>query len=209
MAIAEFSGDTFDDEQIHVCMPRPDTQPGEHMIVPDAAYWSQQSETTPGGQPTSHSGSQTNECSTTPISGSNQLICDDGSNGIQAGVDFVLALERICLHHHKLTSPELVEMGDLGTGHLGMLSSSVMARVPPSATANPRHIPLQTQCQWSVPAGELEHLLSLSQSLNLDGEMTPVQIWQKVYLHPQFQEMTVDRLDRLRSELIPRVKCYG
>ena len=194
MAVAEFSGDTYDDEQIHVSMPR---------------YWSQPSTTTPGDQLAPHTGSQTNAYSTTPTSGSSQLVCEDGSNGTQAGVDFVLALERICLHHHKLNSPELVGLGNLGTGHLGMLSSPIMARVPPSATFNPRNIPLQSGCQWTVPAAELERLLSLSQSLNLDDEVTPVQIWQRVHLHPQFGQLTFDRLDRLRCELLPQVKCYG
>ena len=203
MAIAEFSGGTFDDEQISVYMPRPDSQPGPPIYAPDASYWPVQSETTPGGQTTTRSGSQT-----TPVSISSQLVSEDGSDGTQAGVDFVLALERICLHHHKLASPELILQGNLGTGHAGMLSSPVMDRVP-TAITNPRHIPLQSGCRWTVPAAELERLLSLSQSLNLDAEATPVQIWQRVYLQPQFPELTFDRLDRLRCGLLPQVKCYG
>jgi hypothetical protein len=208
MAVAEFSGDVFDDEQISVRMPGPDSQHGPPIYAPDASYWPLQSETTPEGQTTTRSGSQTNDHSTTPVSRSSQLVFEDGSNGTQAGVDFVLALERICLHHHKLTSPELIMLGNLGTGHASMLSSPVMDRVP-TAITNPRHIPLQSGCRWTVPAAELERLLSLSQSLNLDAEATPVQIWQRVYLHPQFPELTFDRLDRLRCGLLPQVKCYG
>ena len=208
MAVAEFSGGTFDDEQISVCMPRSDSQTGPPIYAPDASYLPLQNETTPGGQTTTRSGSHTNKDSTTPVSISSPLVCEDGSDGTQAGVDFVLALERICLHHHKLASPELILQGNLGTGHAGMLSSPVMDRVP-TAITNPRHIPLQSGCRWTVPAAELERLLSLSQSLSLDAEATPVQIWQRVYLQPQFPELTFERLDRLRCGLLPQVKCYG
>jgi hypothetical protein len=60
-----------------------------------------------------------------------------------------------------------------------------------------------------VPAIELENLLSLSQLLQLDGEVTPIEIWQRVHQHPQFRELTNERLDRLRDELLPQVVCYG
>jgi hypothetical protein len=136
------------------------------------------------------------------------LVCQDGINGTQAGVDFVLTLERLCLSHHKLSSPELLVYGELGTGHAMMLSSPIMARVAPAA-AHPCDITLQQGCQWKLPAAELEKLLFLSQSLQLDGEITPIGIWQRLRSHASFHELTHGELESLKLEIEPLVVCYG
>src|SRR5690349_69594 len=83
----------------------------------------------------------------------------------QLGINFVLALERPCLTHHKgekgfdckLASDD-DDFG--GTGHVNMLSSPIMARSPPFLM-NPAHA---TDSQWAVPQEELEALLRFSQS---------------------------------------------
>ena len=139
---------------------------------------------------------------------SSRLVCRDGTSGTQAGVDFVLTLERLCLHHHKLSSPELLIYGQLGTGHAMMLSSPVMARMPAAAT-HPGDIPVQQGCQWNVPAAELEKLLCLSQSLQLTGEVTPIGIWQRLRSHTRFHELTHGDLDSFKTEIAPLVVCYG
>lgn len=143
-----------------------------------------------------------------------QLICEDDTDGTQTAVDFVLALEQICLHHHKFSSSSLFKEGELGSGHTQMLQSPIMARLPEAAPHHPQiplqmDVPVQPGCSWSVPATELERLLALSQSLPLNGEVTPVQIWQRLRAEDDLARVTQERLDCLRDQLIPHVMCYG
>lgn len=211
MAVAEISGDERTDRQLHLTLPIASITTPIHQQMPcNATSWEQSgwSGLTNAVTELDIAGREkfsANHCTT---SDSAHLVCEDGTSGTQSGINFVLALERICLPHHKLTSPELLIYEQLGTGHGQMLSSPAMACVPPAST-DARDIPLQAGCRWNVPAIELENLLSLSQLLQLDGEVTPIEIWQRVQTHPRFRELTQERLDRLRDQLLPQVICYG
>jgi hypothetical protein len=144
-----------------------------------------------------------------------------GLGNTQVGVDFVLALEHVCLEHHATHAT-----ADEGTGHEMMLMSPIMwhspARQPPRASQSPQPPPpttsqaqpslgsgLQSGMRWSVPALELEKLLDFSDKLSLDGEITPVEAWQRIRQHPNFDGMTPDGLETLKQTLLPEVTCYG
>lgn len=165
-----------------------------------------------------------------------------GLGATQVGVDFVLALEHVCLEHHNPGAPH--GGGEEGSGHEMMLMSPIMWHSParqqqpssrggtasPSSTT-PQPVPCSargaaphpltattaagsfpssaTGTRWSVPAIELEKLLDFSDKLSLDGEITPVEAWQRIRQHPNFEGMTRDRLEALKATLLPEVTCYG
>ena len=131
-----------------------------------------------------------------------------GLDSSQVGIDFVLALEHPCLYHHQLPNPELAGM--IGTGHELMVSSPVM-RAPgaPGVQTKGKQPRLPTPAKWNVPAIELEKLLSFTQGLDLDGEITPIQAWQRIRMHPNFSDMTPTALEVLRESLMTVVTCYG
>ena len=138
-----------------------------------------------------------------------------GLGTTQVGVDFVLSLEHVCLEHH--TAHNTAE--DDGSGHEMMLMSPIMWHSPgrqhaqPSRSRkSPQPPPSMNQpsgTRWNVPALELERLLDFSDKLSLDGEITPVEAWQRVRQHPNFESMTRDGLDSLKETLLPEVTCYG
>ncbi|OQU98488.1 hypothetical protein CLAIMM_04270 isoform 2 [Cladophialophora immunda] len=144
-----------------------------------------------------------------------------GLGATQVGVDFVLALEHVCLEHHAAHAT-----ADDGSGHEMMLMSPIMwhspartqpaqtatssTRQPPAtATAPPTGSGLPSGTRWSVPAVELEKLLDFSDKLSLEGEITPVEAWQRVRQHPNFGDLTRDGLEALKATLLPEVHCYG
>lgn len=122
----------------------------------------------------------------------------------QVGVDFVLALEHVCLGHHALHSSS-----DDGSGHGMMLMAPIMWRSPPLTQTTEPGSGLPSGTRWSVPAIELEKLLEFSDRLSLDGEITPVEAWQRIRQHPNFSNLTSDGLDALKATLVPEVQCYG
>ena len=124
-------------------------------------------------------------------------------------LDFILSLEQPCIYHHKLPSPELLLTGSLGgTGHASMLSSPIMARAP-AFSLNPLKFGLPPDAQWQVSLVELEQLLQASQKLDLDTEITPIQAWNCIRTHPLFNAFDASRLDQLRVQLLPLIKCHG
>ena len=159
-----------------------------------------------------------------------------GLGTTQIGVDFVLALEHVCLEHHAAHAT-----ADDGSGHEMMLMSPIMwhspgrqqaiqsPRSPNSMTAQPQptsslQVPrpvsatalsaqtgsgLASGTRWNVPAVELEKLLDFSDKLSLDGEITPVEAWQRIRQHHHFDTLTRDGLEALKETLLPEVNCYG
>ena len=133
----------------------------------------------------------------------------NGPGVTQVGVNFVLALEQPCLHHHQnFEPPELLAAGSIGSGHLAMLSSPIIARAP-TFSFNGRHAERSIGSQWQVPAIELERLLNLSQQIDLNGEITPIQAWQALKHHSSFESLRLEQLQILIDALLPNVKCYG
>lgn len=124
----------------------------------------------------------------------------------QVAVDFVLDLERPCLSHH---GPE-VHDGEYN-GHRLMVQTPIMAH-----SNTPRPVfnmkpggELPNNATWNVPAIEVERLLNLSTRLSLEGELTPIEAWQRIKQHPEFAKLDRERLQQLKTVLLPEVQCYG
>jgi len=131
-----------------------------------------------------------------------------GLDSTQVGVNFVLALEHPCLYHHSIPSVPMLAHGEIGYGHSLMLSSPIMEHSP-SYSLNPLKMGWPKGTTWNVPAIELDKLLSFSDQIELESEITPVQVWHQVRCHPNFNSLTPERLQSLRDALLPSVKCLG
>lgn len=124
----------------------------------------------------------------------------------QVAVDFVLDLERPCLSHH---GPQV--HNGVFNGHKLMVQTPIMAH-----SNTPRTIvnlkpggEMPASASWTVPAVEVERLLNLSSRLSLEGEITPIEAWQTIKQHPGFANLDRQRLEQLKSILLPEVQCYG
>ena len=62
---------------------------------------------------------------------------------------------------------------------------------------------------WEIPAVELDRLLNLSFNLDLDGEVTPVQAWNRIRSHPGFRMLTPPALQALGLAIAKEISCFG
>ncbi|KAI2613512.1 uncharacterized protein GGS25DRAFT_2416 [Hypoxylon fragiforme] len=151
----------------------------------------------------------------------------------QAGIDFVLTLERPCMDH----MPWLIERAQDTAGEA--CGHALMASCPPepfpelddeipfgptqpflcahnasnignSDNANNANGDLRPNQQtWELSKADLATLLNLSKRLDLDGEITPVMAWGMVLAHPRLAELKREDLERLVDDLKGKVRCYG
>jgi hypothetical protein len=61
----------------------------------------------------------------------------------------------------------------------------------------------------SLSKSSFTSLLHHSERLNLNGEVTPVMVWQMILEHPRFSEFMLDDFERIRQDLSVKVRCYG
>ncbi|KAM0563868.1 hypothetical protein ACHAPJ_000074 [Fusarium lateritium] len=132
----------------------------------------------------------------------------------QAGIDFVLTLERPCMAHIQYMVERASEPDGEPCGH------ALMASCPPEPFPDARpglpfgntHIPLDgepNQKTWEVPRADLATLLDLSKRIDLDGEVTPIMSWGMLMSHPRASELEVADFRKLSEELVRKVRCYG
>ncbi|KAJ9311023.1 hypothetical protein DTO271D3_8705 [Paecilomyces variotii] len=117
-----------------------------------------------------------------------------GLDSTQAGIEFVLRLEKPCLRHIRRNHSH----GP--SGHTLTVQASLLAYAPRN---------LENNSSWQIPAGELERLLEPSAAPQLDGELTPVQAWHRVKRHPGFSNITPDRFNLLCDALLEQGRCFG
>lgn len=77
-----------------------------------------------------------------------------------------------------------------------------MAQAPSKPTEHPN-------TQWQVTGGIIKSLLSLSRSINLEGEVTPVEAWHILSRHPNFQQIGKLGVETLKWQLAGHVRCEG
>ncbi|GAW14569.1 hypothetical protein ANO14919_039720 [Xylariales sp. No.14919] len=144
----------------------------------------------------------------------------------QAGIDFVLALEKPCMDH----LPWLLERGSDTPGE--PCGHALMASCPPepfaelnseipfgtnhSAAADgagaepkPKKAEQQSLKTWELSKGDLTTLLDLSKRLDLDGEITPVMAWGMILGHPRLTELNRKDFEKITDDLKGKVRCYG
>ncbi|KAI2635482.1 hypothetical protein GGS21DRAFT_516088 [Xylaria nigripes] len=138
----------------------------------------------------------------------------------QAGIDFVLTLEKPCMDHLPWLLDKSSENPDESCGH------ALMASCPPEPFSElnneipfgnfhdgleiksenrEQHLP-QT---WQLSKGDLATLLDLSKRLDLDGEITPVMAWGMILAYPRLTELTHRDFEKITDDLKDKVRCYG
>ncbi|EHA49156.1 hypothetical protein MCOR27_008714 [Pyricularia oryzae] len=144
-----------------------------------------------------------------------QPLNNPGVDYEQAGIDFVLALEKPCMDHLPWLLERGTETGGEACGHALMASCppepfSELTPDIPFGYSNVKNGELDSgQRTWELSKGDLNTLLDLSKRLNLDGEITPVMAWGMVLAHPRLGEMTPKDFKKLTEELCGKVRCYG
>ncbi|KAG0651241.1 hypothetical protein D0Z07_1502 [Hyphodiscus hymeniophilus] len=124
----------------------------------------------------------------------------------QAGIDFVLELERPCLMKHMRVEPE----NEL-YGHALMVSCSPGQYLEPNTATeigqDSAGFPSQQTCYLNKR--RLANLLERSRSLDLGGEVTPVMAWDMILNHPRHLELHLEDFKEMCRILKGKVKCYG
>ncbi len=111
-------------------------------------------------------------------------------------IDFVLALEHPCVSHIPHPSNTTHDP----TNHILLASTPLVA-----CSARPP----QPDAHWTASAAMIKELLNLSRSINLKGELTPVEAWHRLRGHPEFGKLDLQSLGTLKTELSRIVKCCG
>jgi len=81
-----------------------------------------------------------------------------------------------------------------------MVSTPLVARAPRPPKVNQ---------QWTTSGAIIKELLKLSSSINLDGEITPVEAWHRLHDHPDFWRLDQSQIEGLKQELSSAVRCCG
>lgn len=115
---------------------------------------------------------------------------------LATAIDFVLALEHPCMSHIPYQDPPSADPAN----HMMMASTPLMARAPD---------PPQFNSTWTASGATIKALLNLSSSINLEGEITPVEAWHRLYDHPEFWKLNRDQIENLKRELSTAVQCCG
>ncbi|KAK0508362.1 hypothetical protein JMJ35_009446 [Cladonia borealis] len=116
---------------------------------------------------------------------------------IEIAIDFVLALEHPCMPHIPYPANPPTEDP---ANHLMMASTPLVARAPDAPQLN------QT---WTASGAIIKELLNLSSSINLEGEITPVEAWHRLHQHPDFWRLNHKQIEALKRELSRTVRCCG
>ncbi|KAI1640514.1 hypothetical protein F4809DRAFT_590556 [Biscogniauxia mediterranea] len=141
----------------------------------------------------------------------------------QAGIDFVLTLEKPCMEHLPWLLERAGEAGGEVCGHALMASCPPepfpelndeipfgFAHAAAAGKGGGQHQqnqpPLRT---WELSKGDLATLLDLSKRLDLDGEITPVMAWGMILAHPRLTELRREDFEKIMDDLKGKVRCYG
>ncbi|KAK0613009.1 hypothetical protein B0T17DRAFT_499116 [Bombardia bombarda] len=139
----------------------------------------------------------------------------------QAGIDFVLTLEKPCMDHMPWLLERGSEVGGEPCGHALMASCppEPFPELTPDIPFGYSNVKVSEgrgsnaveagQRTWELSKGDLATLLDLSKRLNLDGEITPVMAWGMVLGHPRLAELKMEDFTKLTDELGSKVRCYG
>ncbi|KAL6809308.1 hypothetical protein GGI42DRAFT_317606 [Trichoderma sp. SZMC 28013] len=120
----------------------------------------------------------------------------------QVGMEFVLTLERPCLHHlHGNPKKPLEPHGHALTATVQLQASLSLPPIDPKNPVPPSY--------HNAPAAVLDRLLNLAPSVSPDGDVTPIQAWHFIRRQPQFGGFEVQRLNRLAERLREAAKCHG
>ena len=88
------------------------------------------------------------------------------------------------------------------SNHIHLVSAPLLSSAPRPPQPN-------TTPSWTANGAIIKELLNLSSSINLEGEITPVEAWHRLHQHPDFWKLDQLRIDSLKNELSSNARCCG
>lgn len=86
------------------------------------------------------------------------------------------------------------------SNHMLMASTRLVSSAPQQPQPN-------MVWDWTASYSAIQELLNISSSINLDGEITPVEAWNQLHQHPGFERLDRQSIDNLKNELSGAVRC--
>ncbi|KAG5950272.1 hypothetical protein E4U53_005314 [Claviceps sorghi] len=171
----------------------------------------------PGSQSGASNGHFTNFQSTPgyQVHGASQQHFNKGLDFEQAGIDFVLTLEKPCMQHLPFLTTRSEEGHPCGHALMATCPPTPFDKLSPHTPFGSSHTcdygdgTNPGQGTWEISKADLSTLLDLSQKLDLDGEITPVMAWGMILNHPRFADFKAEDFAKIASELGRKVRCYG
>ncbi|KAF2634993.1 hypothetical protein P280DRAFT_474091 [Massarina eburnea CBS 473.64] len=124
-------------------------------------------------------------------------------NQTDLGMEFVLTLEAPCLNHVQGAACSSDAQPGVSTGHALMASATLLYHAPNQP------IDTSVRCQWDTPQIGLEKLLELSERIDFEGDIAPVQAWARLCGRRGFRDLELGQLRALTGELLGEMKCHG
>ncbi|PVI06038.1 hypothetical protein DM02DRAFT_623719 [Periconia macrospinosa] len=121
---------------------------------------------------------------------------------IELGIEFVLTLESPCLHHIQ---GEIANGADHATCHTFTATASLLQHSPKRLA----EMSDQNQHEWTAPYAALENLLKLSEQLDFEGGLAPIQVWARLRQYLGFESLDIVRLRWLTREMLKKMECHG
>ncbi|CAL8579393.1 hypothetical protein XPA_005142 [Xanthoria parietina] len=113
----------------------------------------------------------------------------------EVAVDFVLALEHVCMGHipHPANPPS-----EEPTNHALLMSTALVAK---------GSAPPQLNSSWNANGSMIKGLLNLASAINLQGEITPVEAWHRLRQYPGFSSLDKWSFELIKAKLSASVQC--
>ncbi|UNI22181.1 hypothetical protein JDV02_008092 [Purpureocillium takamizusanense] len=122
----------------------------------------------------------------------------------EAPLTYTNRIEEPCLDHihGNPATPDEPNGHALTTSARLLACSSLPGQTPSSG-------PTATLSYSDSPTMLLERLLSLAPDLSTHGEVTPIQAWNEIRYHPDFEGLDVGVVHTLADKLKQAAKCHG
>ncbi|CAF9924113.1 hypothetical protein IMSHALPRED_006108 [Imshaugia aleurites] len=206
-ATVSYTNDTLDHPRLHVNFPQRQEDSSQGLDYPTQTYPQsspyeapQQYPNLPQSAPDLPNDFSLNTMNVSSSSSRPHPATDTRATAlvdtIETAIDFILALEHPCIPHLPYQDPPSTDPAN----HMMMASTPLMARSPD---------PPQFNSSWTASGTIIKELLNLSSSINLEGEITPVEAWHRLHDHPDFWRLNRDQIESLKQELSTKVRCCG
>ncbi|KAL8712852.1 MAG: hypothetical protein Q9220_003060 [cf. Caloplaca sp. 1 TL-2023] len=186
-----YKRDDLNHQRLHIDWAKPAQGPGAGPQALTGSRYDSRDWNSAGPKPLPNLPQDFNSTYDNPLPGMASKKLDTA----EVAVDFVLALEHICMAHlpHPADQPS-----ENPSNHALMMSTAIVSRAPN---------PPQVNTSWTANGAMIKELLNLSSAISLDGEITPVEAWHRLRQHPAFSRLNRNAIDKIKADLSASVRC--